>query len=102
MRYEYPRIVFYFYILFLALERIKIQMGDKKDTLPNFLARNETGGYMYVTLFNINCAIELISYKHLSKIFFFLTMYFGLPSYTPPRLLGETGVRRHWSTKYIL
>ncbi len=29
-------------------------------------------------------------------------MYFGLPSYTPPRLLGETGVRRHWSTKYIL
>jgi hypothetical protein len=28
-------------------------------------------------------------------------MYFGLPSYTPPRLLGETGVRRHWSTKYI-
>ncbi len=33
---------------------------------------------------------------------FFLTMYFGLPRYTPPRPLGETGVRRHWSAKYIL
>jgi hypothetical protein len=32
---------------------------------------------------------------------FFLTMYFGLPRYIPPRPLGETRVRKHWSTKYI-
>jgi hypothetical protein len=30
----------------------------------------------------------------------FLTMYFVLPEYTPPRPLGEAGVRKHWSTKY--
>jgi hypothetical protein len=30
----------------------------------------------------------------------FLTMYFGLPRYIPPRLLGETEVRKQWSTKY--
>jgi hypothetical protein len=29
-------------------------------------------------------------------------MYFGLPRYIPPRPLGETRVRKHWSTKYIL
>jgi hypothetical protein len=28
-------------------------------------------------------------------------MYFGLPRYIPPRPLGETRVRKHWSTKYI-
>ncbi len=33
---------------------------------------------------------------------FFLTMYFGLPRYIPPRLLGETEVRKHWSTKYFI
>ncbi len=32
----------------------------------------------------------------------FLTMYFGLPRYIPPRPLGETRVRKHWSTKYTL
>jgi hypothetical protein len=31
--------------------------------------------------------------------YFFLTMYFGLPRYIPPHLLGETGFRKHWSTK---
>jgi hypothetical protein len=31
---------------------------------------------------------------------FFLTMYFGLPEYTPPRPLGEAEVRKQWSTKY--
>jgi hypothetical protein len=30
----------------------------------------------------------------------FLTMYFVLPEYTPPRPLGEAGARKHWSTKY--
>ncbi len=27
-------------------------------------------------------------------------MYFVLPEYTPPRPLGEAGVRKQWSTKY--
>jgi hypothetical protein len=27
-------------------------------------------------------------------------MYFGQPRYIPPCLLGETEVRKHWSTKY--
>ncbi len=32
--------------------------------------------------------------------YIFLTVYFGLPRYIPPRPLGETRVRKHWSTKY--
>ncbi len=53
--------------------------------------------FLYISF---DCPCKVTVTQDLDGIF--LTMYIGLPRYIPPRLLGETEVRKHWSTKYFV
>ncbi len=71
-------------------DTVLLKINRKKNIVQKHWRRSRHSGPTLIVL-------DFLKYKHIV----FLTMYFGLPRYIPPRLLGETGVRKQWSTKYI-